>query len=294
MADINDWMRGNGTDALRGNTNASLINDYVTAYLQAPLDLLLTGYRKNCEVRYTSSKTVTIAPGKVAVQNLAEDTRRFRANTSEIILTMPDVGSTGAQLDNGGITAATGYYYVYAIGDSESDTEFTGMISSSATFPSGNTYAQKIGYFYYDTTDDATGVVCSVGNIGIPNKVAVVGTDTQTVSTNYADLADMTIYFVSTGTRPVTMRFSAAMGGAGSHDEAFPYVKILANSVLKGGTYGYINASEANDGGAWSTMCEWTGVLTAGPYTIQVQWKSSYGTAYQYGALYPRTLVVEE
>ena len=105
---INDWMRGTGTDALRGATNSPLINDYTTAYLQDPLDLMLTNYRKGCWVTYASASTVTIGAGELMLTNSAGDAKRMRQNTASITIDIT------ADLDTGSEAADT-WYYVYAV-----------------------------------------------------------------------------------------------------------------------------------------------------------------------------------
>jgi len=291
--DINDWMRGNGTAALEGDTNASLIDDNTTNYLQNPLDRLLDNYRNGCYVRYGSAKTVIVGIGELMLENFSEDQHRMRANTAEITLTMPDIAASGDDLDTG--NAAVAQYYVWAVADAD-DTNFTGILSlSNSTYPTGVTYAKLIGFFYY-SAGDGTGAVTAVGNTGVnnvKNRVSAIGiTDITRNSTAYADMDDMSIYFVASGIKPVSIRFHACIEGG---TDPYPAVNICVDSVQKIATYGYNNASGTNDAGAWPMSLEWVEVLPAGSRVITVQWKCVYANQIeQNGSTYKRILVVEE
>lgn len=140
----NEWMRGTGDDALQGSTNASLIDDYVTAYLQDPLDRLLSRYRRGCRIDYASTTTVTVGIGEIVCSNSGDTIHKMRKNTSAITL------STAADLDTGSV-AASSTYYVHAVADADATT-FTGIISLSATAPTGVTYFKKLGSFKTDAS----------------------------------------------------------------------------------------------------------------------------------------------
>ena len=107
---------------------------------------MLANHRRNCNVEYASASTVTIGAGEVMLVNSAGDAYRMRANTAVVTLDLT------ADLDTG--TEQTSQeYYVYAVADADATT-FTGIISESDTFPTGVTYARKIGTFYNGSGDD--------------------------------------------------------------------------------------------------------------------------------------------
>lgn len=144
MAD--QWMRGDGTDALEGGDLASLIDDYTTSYLQNPLNRLLRNYRVGVGLTYTSASSVTIGVGELSLKNSGDTVMRMRRNTSTVVVDIT------ADLDTGAEANST-TYYVYAVADADATT-FTGIISASDTFPTGVTYAKKVGSFYNGSGGD--------------------------------------------------------------------------------------------------------------------------------------------
>lgn len=109
------------------------------------LDLLLRGYREGAEIAYSSSTTITVGDGYVALPNSTESTIRWRRNTS-------DTSVTFSNLDTGSEEAST-TYYVYAVGDADATT-FTVVLSKSATSPTGVTYYKKLGSIYNDSSSN--------------------------------------------------------------------------------------------------------------------------------------------
>lgn len=278
MAAINDWMRGDGTDALEGSTNASLIDDYVTAYLQDPLGVLLENYRRGCPVRYASASTVTVGVGELACYNSSGDETRMRANTSEVTLDIT------ADLDTG-TEQVSQQYYVWAVADADATT-FTGIISESATFPTGVSWGRKIGYFY----NNGSGDICSTGNIpdGVGNIITVEGTSDVTGGSSWGDMTDMVVYFVATGNRLVNYRFVAPISNSDASDQ---YCRIIVDSTEKCKTQGY----SAHATNPYQMALENSEVMTAGPHTVKVQWYSSSGTPNQKGSTNgERVLTVQE
>jgi hypothetical protein len=137
MAD--EWMEGTGADALEGSDDANTIDDKVTASLQNPLDRLLAMYRRAARIAYASASSVTISAGEVTCSNTLDTVHRMRRNTAAVTLSFPTDLDTGSE-------AANTTYYVYAVADADATT-FTGVISASATAPTGVTYYQNLGSF---------------------------------------------------------------------------------------------------------------------------------------------------
>lgn len=142
---MNDWMQGTGTDALAGTTAAPLIDDYVTAYIQDPLDILLASYKTGCGVSVASTSTLSVAAGEVTCSNSAGTIRRFRRNTAAVT----------AAIDTGSLASST-TYYVYLTADTN-DTAFAASFSIAA-YPSGSTYFRKIGVLTTNSSAEITSV----------------------------------------------------------------------------------------------------------------------------------------
>ena len=131
---INDWMQGDGTDALVGTTLAYLIDNNVTAYIQDPLDVLLPNYKRGCAVTVASTTTFTVAAGEIVCSNAGGTANRFRKNAATVTASYAGVMVSGT------------LYYVYATADT-SDTAFAAVISDNSSFPAGVTYAKKLHTF---------------------------------------------------------------------------------------------------------------------------------------------------
>ncbi len=131
------WMEGDGSDALEGTDNASAIDDNITASLQNPLDRVLHGLVTGCLVSYSNAAELTVGIGSVVCANSGGTVRRMRRNTSATTVGWANI-DTGAEANN--------TYYVYAVADADATT-FTVVVSLSDTFPTGVTYAKRIGQF---------------------------------------------------------------------------------------------------------------------------------------------------
>lgn len=151
-ADINDWIRGDGTDAVEGTDNISDLDTLITNYLQDPLDKLLTEYIHGCTLTWASNATVTIGVGEVTCWNAAKTIKRMRRNTSTVTITLPADGASGGSLDTGNAAVST-WYHVYAVADADATT-FTGICSASASAPTGSTYYRYLGSFYNNASDN--------------------------------------------------------------------------------------------------------------------------------------------
>ena len=263
-----EWMQGTGTDAIDGSGSPSDLDDMVDDYLQNPLNRLLDGYRRGCEVIYASASTVTILEGEVVGES-SGGAHRMRENTSSTTVTW-------SNLDTGSEAAST-YYYVYANMDADATT-FTASVSTSSSAPSGVTYYRRLGWFYNDASSNIT--AAGVGNIregDVPNSSVATGTsDITTTSTTYTDMTDMEVRFVSGG-RPILMIFSAPFY-AGQHTQV---VFDVDGTDYGYGREGRSDGNYINDN---SIAIAWLETLSAGTHTIKVQWKTSGGTAYQRGS----------
>lgn len=176
---INDWMQGDGTDALTGTTLASSIDNNVTAYIQDPLDILLSQYQQGCGFRIASVNTVTVDPGEIVASNSAGTARRFRKMTTSVTI---DITSGG--LDTGSVAPST-VYYVYITAET-SDTAYSAKFSTSSSFPSGINYARKIGYVKTNASSQIVtkGTYFTSGAIAQTVMTEVAGPKTYTIVTN--------------------------------------------------------------------------------------------------------------
>ena len=262
------WLEGDGSLAIAGTDSPADIDTLLDDSVCQPLDRLLDGYRRGCEVIYASASTVTILEGEVVGEN-SSGYHRMRENTSSTTVTW-------SNLDTGSEAAST-YYYVYANMDADATT-FTASVSTSSSAPSGVTYYRRLGWFYNDASSNIT--AAGVGNIregSVPNSSVATGTsDITTTSTTYTDMTDMEVRFVSGG-RPVLMVFSAPFY-AGQHTQV---VFDVDGTDYGYGREGRSDGNYINDN---SIAIAWLETLSAGTHTIKVQWKTSGGTAYQRGS----------
>jgi hypothetical protein len=279
-----DWKRGTGIAALLGSTNSSLIDDYVTDYLQDPLDRMLISYRRGCVVRYTSASSVTIGAGELTLRNSADTIKRFRANTAEVVLDLTTDLDTGAE-------AATTQYYVYAVADAAATT-FTGIISASATFPTGVTYARKIGYFYNDASSNIT----SVGNIDGDESNLVyaygIGDITTTYFTGGWDtISNFTLNFIAKGGKLSKIIVSLPLNIYG-----YGWVKVLDNGAQVGlGNFNMPYSVAALVPQMTTIILPY--VFSAGAHVITVQLKgasTAYGYSHTIATNGERIIMVEE
>ena len=246
-------------------------------------DRLLYDFRRNMTVIPDTANQINVLAGSIAMPNGAGSIVKWRRTTSTTLVTWADI-DTGSE-------AITTQYYVYATGD----TDITGCvykISSSSTSPSGSTYYRKIGYFY----NDSSGNIVSVGNVksgDVPNSIIVSGTtDITTSSTSYVDMADMLIYFYSSG-RPVEVIWNGSVFPPnGNGDQTIVTINIDGINYSPSMGWGQNTAD-----GYYQTFpipSITLQNLAAGTHTIKAQWKVSKGTTTQYGTLGQRILIAEE
>jgi len=260
-----------------GGTNASDIDYWVATVNNAALDTLVMGYRKNCTLLYSSISTMNVLPGEIAIPNSDGSDVNWRRNTATVAVTWADI-DTGAEND-------TTQYYVYAVADADATT-FTIKISVNATAPTGATNYKRIGYFF----NDASSNIVSVGNDkggDVGNIIGVEGTTSISTSTSsYTDMADMVVYFVSTG-RPAKVTLNAPCRVT-SESVFFLAIDIDGtDEILRA----IVCASAGSDSQADAV---WQGTLSAGTHTIKGQWKAGAGTVTQNGVGNQRVLIVEE
>ena len=151
-ADISDWIKGDGTDAVEGGDSVSDLDSNITNYLQDPLDKLLSHHIWGCNITVTSDTVLTISVGEVTCSNSAGTIRRMRKNTSTTTVTNTSSGVGG--LDTGSLAAST-WYYIYAVADADATT-FTAIMSASASFPTNASalYCRLIGVALTDGDSD--------------------------------------------------------------------------------------------------------------------------------------------
>jgi len=142
-ADIDDWMRGDGSIPVKGTNSESDVDTLVSDYIVDPLNLLLANYRQGCALSYTSTTVVTIGIGEVSTSDSAGTVHRFRKNTATVTVDFAAANGVGA-LDTGAI-AASKTYYIYAVADATATT-FTGIASLSDTTPATVSHYKRLGY----------------------------------------------------------------------------------------------------------------------------------------------------
>ena len=221
-------------------------------------------YKKDADEIY-------ISPFAGIIANAAGTVKKLRVSTSVTTL-------AAANLDTGTFAAAT-YYYIYATADAAATTPAF-VISASASAPTGYTHYRKVGWFYNETISILNITKEFVGNIkdgsGNPNVVKVIGaSDISTNSASYVDMTDMTIPFVSNG-RPILLMFAAPFRAS-----ATEYGNVIFD--IDGVDTDNLGAITPY-GGDITVAIQYVSVLAAGSHTFKVQWKSGYGTLYQYGA----------
>lgn len=152
--DINDWIRGDGTDAIKGTDNVSDIDANATAYLQDPLDRLLYGEIYGCTLTWASASTITVGIGSVTCANGADTVHRMRKNVATATLNMAVVGVGG--IDSGshaGAEQASTLYSVYAVADADATT-FTVICGEQGVALSDVTYYRYLGSIYNNSGSD--------------------------------------------------------------------------------------------------------------------------------------------
>ena len=109
------------------------------------VDRLVKNYRSGMNLAYSSATTLTVSSGEVTCSNAAGTVRRFRSNGSSTNVTFGNIDA--------GAEAAGTTYYVYAVGDADSEAA-TFMVSLSGSAPTGATYYKRLGSFYNNASSD--------------------------------------------------------------------------------------------------------------------------------------------
>lgn len=145
---IADWIRGDGTDVIKGTDNASDIDYDVTYYMQDPLDRILSDHVYGCALAYGSASTITVGIGEVVCSNGAGTIRRMRKNVAAYTLDMTAAGVGG--IDSGSAEKVSTWYDVYAVADADATT-FTAIMAEQGNALSDVTYYKYIGSVYNDS-----------------------------------------------------------------------------------------------------------------------------------------------
>ena len=169
-----------------GSSNASDIDTLQQANNTA-VDRVISNYKNGCNIYYISAASVGVATGEVVCSNTAGSLRQFRKNTSALTLTWANIDA--------GAEASSTQYYVYAVADADS-ANFTALISTNASTPTGATYFKKIGSFYNNSS----------GNVEAGGKIIMWSGTTATIPTGYV-LCDG-----NNGTPDLTDRFIVGAG----------------------------------------------------------------------------------
>jgi len=205
-----------------------------------------------------------------------------RRNTSTIDIDLTKTGEGG--LDTGSL--ATGFYYVYAMPNSDNSSNFTGIASTSASGTSVVDDERLIGWFYALTAStvsvDSLGGYRGLG-ANTPNFVRIKYTDDVTLSSGGTAQKLAETSFYSSG-RPVQATFSGAFYTGAS---TFGYVTMSMDGVeIAKGSMGE-NAADIG-----CNVCI-TGAdkTEAGEHTVTVYGTAGAGNISQ---IEPRVLIIEE
>lgn len=228
------------------------------------ISAMLNGTPSRCVKK--DANTITVKAGVCWVGNSGQTIRLPRRNTSDVDITASDI-TTGSM--------AVGYYYIYAVADSVGTT-CTYKFDTSASSPTGLTNYELIGWFYNETNSILDVTSGFVGNVkrglrtAVPNFVEALGTDDilyTTPTTSYADMANMSLRFYTTG-RPMIISFDAGWhtGGAASRCT----IAIDVDGVAVREQLFYVLA----DDNYWRPIV-YKGALAAGTHTIKIKWKTT-------------------
>lgn len=147
-ADINDFMRGDASNIVKGTDDPSDMDTLITNYLQDPLDKLLTESIHGCTLTRTSASVITVSVGEATIYNAAKTIKRMRRNTSTTTINMANAGVGG--IDSGSAEKASTIYSAYIVADADATT-FTAICTEQGTAPSDVTYYRYVGSFFNDS-----------------------------------------------------------------------------------------------------------------------------------------------
>lgn len=145
-----EWIRGDGSDSVKGTDNVSDVDYDITNYLQDPLDRTLFNIYK-CTLTRTSATVITIGAGKIVCSNGAGTVHKMRENTSTTTVTMTNAGVGG--IDSGSSEKASTWYDIYAVADADATT-FTAIAAEQGVALSDATYYRYVGSAYNDSGSD--------------------------------------------------------------------------------------------------------------------------------------------
>jgi hypothetical protein len=148
---IIDWIRGDGTDGVKGTDNASDIDYDVTNYIQDPLDRALQHTIRGLTLTHTSDDVITVGIGEVTCYNAAGTIKRMRQRTTTTTVDFTAAGVGG--IDSGSARDDSSWFEIYAVADADATT-FTAIAAKQGTGLSDVTYYRYIGSVYNDASDN--------------------------------------------------------------------------------------------------------------------------------------------
>lgn len=270
-------------DNVAGNTDPTDLDTVIQENNDA-LDRILRNYRHGCAVVRDSASQITIkTPCEVMICNSGSTDCEMRGTSADITV-------TAADLDTGASFTASTIHYLYATSDTDV-TNFVEKVSTSSTAPSGATQYRQIGYFYVDASSNILHA-SNTGGGDVANLATVSGTsDISTSSSSYADMTDMTIYFVSSA-RPVKLTFSAPLRNT-ANEVSYVTFDIDGTDYCAAGQTQNVSDPTAKE--MVTKECVVSG-LSSGARTMKVQWKNGgSGTVSQDGSsIANRHFIAEE
>ena len=208
-----NWRGGTGENTILGTENASDIDTASYENVVAPLDRVLSNYKRGCQIDYLSVATLTVKAGEVMLSNAAGTVRLMQQNTSDTIVTWANIDA--------GAEAASTRYYIYAYQNTVTTTTFSIFISTSSSAPTGATYYKRLGSFYNDASSDITQIdnddISEFINRGDPS-AADYSQATLTIDSAYHDLDLSSI--VTAGATSILLQVGFRDGSVG-HDAIF-------------------------------------------------------------------------
>jgi len=267
----NEWRAGTGANTILGSISPSDIDSDSYEDIVAPLDRLLAGYRKDCDVAYSSASAITVGTGEVVCSNSAGSIRKFRRNTSSTTVTFANL-DTGSEVEN--------TYYVYANGDADATT-FTCVVSLSSSAPTGVTYYKRLGYFTNNSSldIDSDGVIDDDASPVANGSITAAKLASNAVTN--AKITDSTIDLTAkvTGTLPVG---NGGTGATGTANTASNVCVLGADGYLADDLVDYTALKTAQATVTHATSTYTQKIITGGEYCFLPQAHSSTSTARGY------------
>lgn len=245
---------------------------------------IYNNYKNGCYLQRNATTTnqVDIYPGEIELG--ASVSNGLRRNLTKTTVTFSTSGRGG--LDTGSMASET-YYYIYAIADDDTSTQFECVASASSSDATGFTDERLIGYCY------STGATISVDNVAAyrgtggdaPNTIhrylsaPMNSSNVFTSSSNsWIDVPNTQIKFFS-GNRPVLVQYSAS--STANANGGNPSYAVFIDGEIQEHSWGFSSNSAVGSSDAFDKQQTANGqcvkFLVAGPHTISLRTRAQSG-----------------